>query len=89
MLHAMTITLSLNSSAKEYLVRNTIYEAPHYAFSPVSWLYLFLLAAEICSFCQSYLWLTYSSSVIQNRLVMMFCMFTVVFSFHLVSVTQY
>jgi hypothetical protein len=46
-------------------------------------------AADICSFCQSYLWLIYSSFVIQNRLVVIFCMFTLVLSIHLVWVTQY
>jgi hypothetical protein len=59
MLHDMTITLCFNSSAKEYLVRNKIHEAPHNAFSPVSWLYLFLLLLKSVVFvkvtCGSYI----------------------------------
>jgi len=56
--HVMGITFCLNSSVKEYLVRNTIHEAPHYAFSPVSWLYLLLLLLKSVVFvkvtCGSY-----------------------------------
>jgi len=55
---AMAITFCLNSSAKEYLVRNAFHEAPRYAFSPVSSFYLLLLLLKSVVFvkviCGSY-----------------------------------